>query len=1077
MTSQNKGLPRQKGQIPKPTGKVVRIGLHLFVFLGLVLFHYGARGQSHYFRHYQVEEGLSNNTVFSIIQDHKGFMWFGTRDGLSRFDGYSFKTFKSDLNSPASLESNFIRCLAEDHEGQIWIGTDQGIYLFDPVFEKFEALRNDLKAEILDIQLDKMGAVWFISDLKLYKYQPQTGFLTNPLKQNNISSFYSDSSTPSIWVGTIDGEIIKLSLNGKKEGVIKVAENATTSDQRIEKIYPLDSDNLILGTRKQGIKLLHLKTKTTEDILEKDYKNESIYVRDIIHHKDSEFWFATESGIITVDFGNKQHNYITKKKNNDLALSDNAVYTLLKDKEGSIWAGTFFGGVNYYSKSNSFFKKYFPNENETSITGYAVREIVEDQNGKLWIGTEDHGLSQFDPQKNNFKNYLPSNQPHTIAYSNIHGLLASGDTLWVGTFEHGVDLMNINTGKVFKHYDASPEKDSLQNNFILNILKTQQGKILLATGRGIYSYEASDKRFQIHTGFPDYIFYTTLFEDREGVLWAGTWRDGLYYYDTRTHTSGKFTHRSPSTRNLLSNRINRIYQDGKGNIWIASEGGLSKYCKAAKTFEHFTTQEGLPSNLIFSILEDEEKTLWVSTSKGMVRFDPEKNTMTVLTKENGLLSNQFNYNSSYRDQQGNLYFGSVKGLVRFNPLDFPKDELEEQVYITGIQIQDREVKINSEDTPLDSAINFTKKIILKPRQTRFSLDFSSLSYINPNLKEYAYKMEGLDKDWTFLKSNRRVYFTNLPPGNYNFRVNRVNNSEDFIGKEAQLAIEVLPVFWLSNPALLFYAGLIILILFLLVRNYDQRVKKKNRLRIEYIRHQREKNLYQAKINFFTSVVHEIRTPLSLIKAPLERVIENMDTGRNLRKNKKYLSLIQKNTDRLLFLSNQLLDFRKVEADRFRLSFKIVNLRDLTEEIYNGFRAFRKKQMKISIQQPSHSISIETDEEALEKILSNLINNAIKYGDQLVTISLDEKTDQPEAIVKIGISSDGQRIPESLREKIFEPFYRVKEESNQRGTGIGLPLARSLAELLGGTLNLEVTPDGLNVFILTLPKTPKNHEKG
>src|SRR5699024_10219058 len=210
------------------------------------------------------------------------------------------------------------------------------------------------------------------------------------------------------------------------------------------------------------------------NILEKDYKNESVYVRDILHYKDSEYWFATESGIITIDFNNEKATYITKEKNNNLALSDNAVYALWKDKEESIWAGTFFGGVNYYSKSNAFFEKYFPTDQDNSLTGYAVREITEDQNGKLWIGTEDNGLSRFDPKEKTFKNFTPSSQRGTLAHSNIHGLLAYGDTLWIGTFEHGLDLMNINSGEVFKHYESSSEEGLLQTNFILNIIKTKQ---------------------------------------------------------------------------------------------------------------------------------------------------------------------------------------------------------------------------------------------------------------------------------------------------------------------------------------------------------------------------------------------------------------------------------------------------------------------------------------------------------------------------------------------------------------------------------------------------------------------------
>lgn len=1040
--------------------------LSLVLLLLLLLHTNQSRSQPYYFMQYQVEEGLSNNAVFCSMQDASGFMWFGTRDGLNRFDGYSFKVYLNDFRTDPLIQSNFIRALQEDQNRKIWIGTDQGIYIFDPVKEKSKFFRSSITGEILDIKKDAGNNIWFICDLTLYKYELLTDSLIRVSNHQQVTTFCLANDKRKVWIANLQGEIVAYSRKGSEKERYRVFNKSSASvDKRIEKIYCISNNRVLIGTRKEGIKLFNANEGSCETLVKRDYKNESLFVRDILQYNDSQYWFATESGIVVYDISTGDYRFVRKEKESPWALSDDAVYTLCQDNAGGIWAGTYFGGVNYYAERNNFFEKFQPKSLKNSISGYAVREIVEDSEGNLWIGTEDNGLNKYVPQENRFYSFLPDRKPGSIAHSNIHGLLVSGDTLWIGTFEHGLDLLNIKTGKVFKHYDGNEDGTS-GINFVFNIMKTSSGDILLATSMGLYRFNPRAKTFELYDFFPGHIFYTSLFEDKKKNIWAATWRDGLYYYNPVTKKAGTYLHDPSNVNTLRSNRINRVFEDSKNNLWIATEGGLSKLNPVTDSLTHYTVKNGFPSNLILSMLEDKDGLLWISTAKGMVRFDPQTNEAKILSKQNGLLSDQFNYNSSFADSRGNFYFGSVKGLVRFKPANFPKDRHEPPVYLTGLQIQNEDAGIDCEDSPLKAAITYTKEIVLRHNQSSFSIDFAALNYHAPGMTEYAYKMDGIDKEWNYLKTNNKVYFTNVAPGNYRFRVRAVNTPADFTGKETVLLIEVTPPFWKSTLAYILYTLVVTFIIFFAIKAYDRKIKEKNRRRLESMKHQREKSLYKAKIDFYTLIAHEIRTPLTLIKAPLEKAMGNTIEDTTVQ---KHLRLIEKSTNRLVTLSNQLLDFRKAEVRGFGMNFKRLNITDLVQEICNDFRPSLENREYLRLETSESPVYGETDEEALIKILTNLIDNALKYSRSFVRVTLDAKDIPDDPAIVIRITNDGAVIPQHLKEMVFKPFYRLENETGKRGTGLGLALSRSLTELLNGSLELSNGTTNTNTFTLILPQ--------
>ncbi len=416
---------------------------------------------------------------------------------------------------------------------------------------------------------------------------------------------------------------------------------------------------------------------------------------------------------------------------------------------------------------------------------------------------------------------------------------------------------------------------------------------------------------------------------------------------------------------------------------------------------------------------------------------------------------------------GNIYFGSVKGLISFNPATFSDDTVIPAVYITGFQVHAKELPIQSH-SPLQQSIIVTSSLSLTYEQSSFSIDFAALHFTAPEMTEYAYKMEGLDEEWTYLKTNRKAYFTNLAAGNYVFKVKAANSSGIWSSKETTLAIKILPPFWATSWAYAFYIMAAAALLYFLVRQYHKRIEEKNRQKIELLHYEKEKEIYETKLQFFTNIAHEIRTPLTLIKGPVDNIFDQIA---ELPQIEKDLTIMRRNTDRLIDLTNQLLDFRKTEIKGFSLQFTEVNIQELLQDHYNSFSALAKqRKLYFTLHLPSVPVMANADVDALSKIWSNLLSNAIKYAEKEVTVRLELQAEKEEFVLHV--SNDGYIIPANMKEKIFEPFFRLKATEKQRGTGIGLALARSLTQLHKGKLYVKRTTTTLNEFILELPLYPE-----
>ncbi|WP_207534156.1 ligand-binding sensor domain-containing protein [Desertivirga arenae] len=1033
------------------------------ILLTLLLTVLSASGQAFYFRHFQAENGLTHNTVFSLLQDKNGFIWIGTKSGLNRFDGYSFKSI-SNSNSIGSLSDITINSICEDLNGLIWIATGSGLFRYDQTDESLHKIYKSEDFDISYLRCDRENNLWFISREKLFRFNYKTRLFTY---KGVLATCFSIDSLGDMWLGDSKGFLKKLNIKTNNLSQFEIFDKSIGQNLKaISKVF-CSGTEVLVGTTKQGLQSYDVQARKLKPVISKNKDGTEVYIRDIIGGEGNNCWIASESGIYRYNAETGEIINLKKRPDDPYSISDNAVYALCKDKEGGIWAGTFFGGLNYFSRETSKFEKYYPLSSKNSLSGSAVREIHSIDGKEIWIGTEDAGLNKFNINTGQFSIYTSNGQPLSLSYPNIHGLLADKRAIYVGPYLHGLEVINPATGNVKNRFTLLKSTGSNSSDFVMCIYKTAENTILIGTvGGGLLAFDEKGKRFNKYPYFPKSDFIYSITQDHKGFVWAGSLTDGAYFYHPVTGENGNIRFYGRRDRGKESDfLIQGIMEDSNGRLWFSTEGGgLIRLEKDRKTFKKFSTKTGFPTNNVYRALEDKRGRLWISSLKGLICFNLENDHFKVYTQANGLLTDQFNYNSAYKAPDGKMYFGCVKGMISFKPESFNGSHNPPALYFTGFQIDNREV-IPGRSSILKKSINYTDTVILNYNQSNFNIEFAALSYSSPSVVKYKYKMTGLDKNWTYLSSNRRAYFTDLSPGNYSFTVIAESNVGNWPAQEKVLHIKVLPPIWKSKWAYLIYTISLALLVYYSIRYYKIRMERKNRSKLQLYELEKEREVYQAKIEFFTTIAHEIQTPLTLIQGPTERALKRIEEVPSIRKN---LLMIEKNTMRLLELTRQLLDFRKAEINQFELNFVKVDLILLLKHQVTIFKEdAAKKAINIVENLPKEPFYAFVDREALIKITSNLLSNSVKYCQALVEVKfivpqVDEQT------FTIRFINDGPGISNAERLKVFEPFYRAANGRNKPGTGIGLSLAKSLTDLHGGSLKLLNTHNELTIFELTLP---------
>lgn len=1043
------------------------------LILQLLLLNYTLHAQSVNFNHITVENGLTNNSILAITQDKIGFMWFGSGNGLIRYDGINFKTYKKNKTDINTLPGNYIISILSDSKNTLWIGSEFGLSIYNNRKDNVEriTLENGVNPIIYSLLEDKEGKIWVGTSNGLYiSIQNVNGEIksfnkvkNNTIVGNIIRSIYQDK-TGKILIGTNNGLTIMYKINGeyKYENFQHQSQNLNSLSGNYITTITEDNDNFWIGTQNNGITLLKYKNKIFKRIGKNNLGPEIINnnIRIIKARKNGEIWIGTQEGISVISSKNKKNEFYQNETNNKQSLNQNSIYSLYEDNNDNLWIGTYFGGVNLVYSKNTNFNILQNQNNQTSLSNNVISSIVEDKLKNLWIGTEGGGLNYYNRINKSFTIYKNKNNDNFSLGSNLVKTvyIDKDDNVWTGTHGGGLNVFNKKNNK-FKRYLFIGNNSITQNSEITSIIEDDKNVLWVASNKGLYNLkrngidlkEISKEYIEINKKLS---YPKILFKDRNNDIYIAA-ENGLFKKEGKELS-------------LISNEsnINCLLEDINGNIWIGSNnGGLRLYNTLNKNIYKYSHADILTNRNILGLLEDELGNIWISTDNGLMKYNQLNKTFKVYNKSDGLIGKQFNYNSYLKDTEGRLYFGGYNGIVNFLPSQIESNENKAPIIFTNLKLFNNSVAINEKNGLLKKNINDTKLIEFKNDQNIFTIEFSLLNYIKSEKNSYAYKLAGFDKSWNLTKDNS-VTFSNLSAGNYTLWVKGANN-DGIWSHPISLKIKILPPIWLTFTAYCIYSILLIVLLFFITRFiYLKALIKK------------EDELNKNKINFFTNVSHEIRTHLTLIMTPLEGLIDksNKDVYIN-----HQLQQVKNNSNRLLKLVNELMDFRKTESQTLKLKIKRKNIIPLLYDIFDSFKEIAiLKNIKISFLHDLEEIILYFDEEQLEKVFFNLLTNAIKFTPRGGSICLQVKIKDNK--VTITVSDNGKGIAPEYINNLFTNFFQVADHGIQNtGYGIGLALSKNIISLHQGNISVESeyamnNENGKTTFTVTLFQGNKHFEK-
>ena len=768
-------------------------------FLLLSLFQSFGQQQDLIFKNYSVEDGLTSNTIWAIGQDGEGFMWFGTRNGLSRFDGYEFKSYQFSNSTSHSLGNNFIHSLLTYDNDNLWLGTSRGIYTLDLRTNKFLRLKNIGNVIVNDLLKDKDGNIWIATGAGLFKYDRATKTVSHEAPELIRLRKLTFDENGNLWIGTTGFGVFQ--YNPFDQKIIKsYSKSDGLYSSFILTIFTDKQDRIWVGSFGGGLSLWLPEEKKFKSYIKENSNISSDIVRSLLQVDNDKLLIGTEKGLNIFDLSEKTFTNYVHNPSDRHSLSGNAVYSIFKDQCNGIWLGSYFGGLSYYAESSNGFQRFYPGSGENKLSGGGVSAIIEDQPGKFWIGTEDAGLNYYDVQARTFKKYPFEPKQEPLSYFNILSLEDVGDELWIGTFSGGLNIYNKKTGKVKVYNNKYNNPNHISGNNVHCIYKDKEGVLWVGTSHGLNVYDAKTKKFTQVKELGQK-FLTDIYEDDAGVIWFAI--NGGSLFGKRKKSGDWLKYNFRDTLGFSGVGRFAIVDDHEGHLWLATEGnGLVKFSFRDESFELYGKKHGIDANVIYDILQEDDRKLWLSTNNGIYHFDPYSGKIDHFSKWDNLQSNEFNYNAGYIASDGKMFFGGINGFNTFYPDSVDIQPLKGNIVINSLQLFNNDITLDQSDQKiLSQTINYTDHIKLSHDQSVISLEYAALNFENPQKTKYAYKMEGFDDRWNYVSTQRKATYTNLPPGDYIFKVKATNDDKDWNGPSTSVAITIAPPFYMHPGGL------------------------------------------------------------------------------------------------------------------------------------------------------------------------------------------------------------------------------------------------------------------------------------
>ncbi|REE01144.1 hybrid sensor histidine kinase/response regulator transcription factor [Marinoscillum furvescens] len=976
------------------------------------------------FEHLGLEEGLSQISVMSISQDKYGSIWLGTRNGLNRYDGKKVTIYRTSDSRPSLIENQIQTLLSED--SLIWVHTPNSISAFNLHTETF---RNYPLTGISSFYLINNN-LWVATADRLFLLDPLSGtFHQTPVelrKNERISKLME-----------YNGHL----LIGTNMGVWKkddTEQTLLTQEQyQVMCLYVDRHLNIWIGTNQNGL----LKQKDST-LLKHYHGNNDLsndYVRCVEEDDEGNIWVGTFTGLDVIKTDGSISHY-ENYKGLRTSLSHNSIWSLYKDRDGAMWAGTYYGGANVFHPTRHFFSYYPENtQNNRGVNFRVVGQVLEDAKKNLWICTDGGGLNYFERSTGKFSYFTSSDHTNSISANNVKSLCLQGDSvLWIGTHRAGLDRLNLHTN-TFTHY--VPETTSLDSSLVSQIqtILPYEDNLLIGTGAGLLLFDL--KTYQFSPFLPAHLQkelsspILSILHPKAHEIWIGTEKSGVFRYNTMTQKL--LNYRSDQ---IPSNCVYQLYKDQSSRIWIATSDGLTEYLPEEDNFRTYSMEDGLPGNIAFGIVESPYSGLVVETDKGISFFNPTEGSFQNISSNNGLPLRELSPNGIYHSSDGILYISGVEGLVALKELDFLSRKSNNYPMITGLSINNHQITPELNPDIISRTIMDADIIRLKHQHSSISFSISDMAFTKSSRQGLEYMLEGFDKKWIKAEARNNITYTNLDNGTYNFFV-RTTNSPDNVRK---LSIVMSPPFYLSSWAFVTYFVIVIGIIILINLQYIRQSKLAYNLEVEKENHRKDEQLNQQKIQFFTNISHEFRTPLTLIIGQIELILENSNLSPGVYNR---LLNVQKHTLRLRNLISELLDFRKMDQNKIKLRVQEHDFIPFMKEIYLSFFELAEHgNIDYTLKTDFESFPLWFDRNQMEKVFYNLIANAFKFTPESGQIIINSYEIQGDLFIEI--INTGSFIPSEKVNKIFDRFYQLDNMSNadeKQGTGIGLALAKGVIE--------------------------------